>query len=44
MRKSSGTQLDPDLVEAFVTMDFTDFDRMLNSEEAPPAPPTAIAA
>ncbi|MDB5326361.1 MAG: metal dependent phosphohydrolase, partial [Phycisphaerales bacterium] len=33
IRKSSGTQLDPDLIEPFVTMDFTAFDQMLKEQE-----------
>ena len=42
IRKSSGTQFDPQLVEPFVTMDFTEFDRMLGwSAQAVQARPAA---
>ena len=39
IRKASGTQFDPALVDAFVTMDFTEFDKMLAVQE-----PQTIAA
>jgi putative nucleotidyltransferase with HDIG domain len=38
IRKSSGSQFDPQLVEPFVTMDFTEFDRVLGLSAPAPAP------
>lgn len=40
IRRSSGTQFDPALVEAFVTLDFSEFDRTLNRQEAETPPDT----
>ena len=49
VRKSAGTQLDPGLIDAFTSLDFTAFDEMLRAETpqevaAPVAAPVSAAA
>ncbi len=39
MRRCSGVQFDPDLVDAFVTLDFSEFDRMVTEHRAAEAHP-----
>jgi len=44
IRKSSGTQFDPDMVEQFLVLDFTEFDKLLAASAANALPGHATAA